>query len=135
MILVETSAAIEGSRDRSGLFRRRLNAMFPGEPWAVARFTRMEILAGARDPRHRQMLETFLLRGWILLDSAPNDYDEAARIYSELRWRGITVSGVADCLIAQAALVRDIPLVHCDRDFEAVARIRPALRQVRLESD
>ena len=36
-----------------------------------------------------------------------------------------------DCCIAQIAMEHGALLLHCDKDFEAIASIRP-LRQVRL---
>jgi len=35
------------------------------------------------------------------------------------------VRSAADCLIAQIALENELALLHSDRDFEAIAEVRP----------
>jgi len=37
--------------------------------------------------------------------------------YRALRRRGVTVRKAVDCLIAAWCIARDVPLLHCDRDF------------------
>jgi hypothetical protein len=49
----------------------------------------------------------------------------AARIFFECRRSGLTVRSAADCLIAQIAIENDLALLHNDRDFEAIQRVRP----------
>lgn len=49
---------------------------------------------------------------------------EAARIYFECRRKGLTVRSTTDCLIAQIALEHGFSLLHEDRDFDAIQRVR-----------
>nr|MBC8246715.1 PIN domain-containing protein [Deltaproteobacteria bacterium] len=65
------------------------------------------------------------------LEASENTWPEAARIYFELRRRGVTVNSPIDCCIAQIALEYGALLLHRDNDFERVARIRP-LQQERF---
>jgi predicted nucleic acid-binding protein len=65
-------------------------------------------------------------------NSAPSGWSEAARIHFELRRSGLTVRSILDCCIAQIALDGPLTLVHNDRDFEAIGKVR-ALRAKRLE--
>jgi predicted nucleic acid-binding protein len=53
-------------------------------------------------------------------------------IYSELRRSGNTVRSPIDCCIAQLGLDHHLTLLHQDRDFEAIAQIRP-LSQIRFD--
>ena len=55
-----------------------------------------------------------------------------ARIYYDLRRRGITVRNTIDCCIAASAIENDLILLHLDRDFEAIAK-GTALNQIRLQ--
>lgn len=55
---------------------------------------------------------------------------EAARLYFELRKKGITIRKSTDCLIAQIALRTDVLLVHNDTDFDQISR-HTALRTFR----
>jgi predicted nucleic acid-binding protein len=52
-------------------------------------------------------------------------YLEAARIYFDCRRRALTVRSSVDCLVAQVALDNKLVLLHSDRDFDAIARVRP----------
>ena len=49
----------------------------------------------------------------------------SATIYRELRQRGLTVRFPIDALIAAVAIRLDVPVLHRDRDFDAVARHTP----------
>ena len=52
----------------------------------------------------------------------PEDYDKAAELYRQCRSRGETVRKLLDCLIAAVAIRSGIPVLHNDRDFDALAR-------------
>jgi hypothetical protein len=51
--------------------------------------------------------------------------DAAVDIYRRARRAGVTVRSGADCLIAACAIRHSLTVVHCDRDFPAIARIFP----------
>ncbi len=59
-------------------------------------------------------------------------WQEAARIYYDLRRQGLTIRSPIDCCIAQAALENNLLLVHNDRDFETIAQVRP-LQSLRFQ--
>jgi predicted nucleic acid-binding protein len=61
-------------------------------------------------------------------------WQAAARIYYDLRRRGLTVRSPIDCCIAQAALENDLLLIHNDRDFETIAQVR-SLQHVRFQPE
>lgn len=46
----------------------------------------------------------------------------AAEIYRSLRRKGITIRKSVDCMIASVAIENDIPLLHNDKDFEAIEK-------------
>ena len=52
----------------------------------------------------------------------------AAHLYARCRWAGLTPRSTNDCLIAVHAICSDMSLLHCDRDFEHIARVEPRLR-------
>ena len=52
-------------------------------------------------------------------------WPEAARIYFELRRKGVTINSPVDCCIAQIALEYGAFILHRDKDFEKISRIRP----------
>jgi predicted nucleic acid-binding protein len=81
----------------------------------------MEVLAGARDEQHLLRLRRLLARAAVL-PTGPANYDQAASIYRHCRREGETVRKLIDCLIAAVALSADVPVLHRDADFEAIAR-------------
>jgi predicted nucleic acid-binding protein len=124
MILADTSVWVEIFRDRSGragpLFKKRVGE----EAFGLCRFTQLELLQGAKDEREWHLLEAYLA-GQFYLETGENTWKDAARIYFELRRKGITLSSPVDCCIAQVALSWEALLLHRDRDFEKIAGIRP----------
>lgn len=55
----------------------------------------------------------------------------AARLYARCRWQGVTPRNTNECLIAAYAIRSDLPLLHCDRDFNRIAMIEHALKLLR----
>jgi predicted nucleic acid-binding protein len=59
------------------------------------------------------------------LNSYKSDWEktsiDAAKLYFDLRKKGVTIRKGTDCLIAQVALENDTLLVHLDSDFELIA--------------
>ena len=46
----------------------------------------------------------------------------AAKLYFDLRKKGVTIRKSTDCLIAQIAIENNVLLVHLDSDFELIAQ-------------
>ena len=55
----------------------------------------------------------------------PGDSDRAAVLYRQCRRRGETVRVLMDCPIGALAVRADLPVLHCDSDFDALARYTP----------
>ena len=131
MILADTSAVVADLRDGSGRLWDRMENRFPGRERAIAGPTALEVLVGARNAAHWRKLRAHL-DIWTWVDLRAEDWAEAARIHYDLRRRGTTPRSLMDCCIAQAAIARGATLLHCDRDFEEIAKVRP-LSQTRLD--
>lgn len=131
MNLVDTSVWIEVLRDATGVKREAFREAMAGEPVAISHLTEYELLAGSRDQADWRLLASYL-DDQLYLSLADESWRDAARIYFDLRRRGLTISGAVDCAIAQLALDHDALLVHRDRDFQAIAEVRP-LRQRYLD--
>ena len=84
----------------------------------------MELLAGARDERHPRDLRRLIARA-ASVPLQPGDFDRATALCRQCRSRGETVRVLVDCLIAALAIRVDLPLLHCDADFDALARHTP----------
>jgi predicted nucleic acid-binding protein len=79
-----------------------------------------EILQGLRRPGTRAEIEAHLLDMEWLTPREPETYLEAARVYRELRSRGITIRSTIDCLIATLAAEHDVLLLSRDRDLRLI---------------
>jgi len=123
MILVDTSVWVRLLRDKNGdmvqEFRRRTGK----EICVLCRFTQMELLQGAKDEHEWKTLDDYLSTQYYL-ECSEDTWREAARIFFELRRKGMTVGSPVDCCIAQIAIESDALLLHRDRDFERIARVR-----------
>lgn len=81
----------------------------------------MEVLAGAKDEGHLQGLRDMLART-TLLPIYRTDYDDAAALYRRRRRQGTTIRSMLDCLVAAVAIRNGVPVLHDDRDFDALAQ-------------
>jgi len=131
MILIDTTILVDVLRGSGTENAERLVLLIGSEDMAFARFTELEVLVGAKDERDWDRLRTFFSKRTIL-DPQPDTWWKAARLYFDLRRNGRTLRSIADCCIAQIALEHDLPLVHNDRDFEAMAEVVP-LKLIRLK--
>ena len=124
MILVDTSVWVEVLRDKTGktvqAFRERIGI----ENCVFCRFTQLELLQGSKNKMEWKRLDDYLSTQFYL-EATEKTWREAARIYFELRRKGITLSSPVDCCIAQIAIESKVLLLHRDEDFERIARIRP----------
>lgn len=84
----------------------------------------MEILQGGRTEAHVRQLKG-LLWSARLMPVEGADYGEAAFLYRLCRANGETVRSSIDCLIAAVAVRAQVPVLHHDKDFDALARHTP----------
>ena len=52
-------------------------------------------------------------------------FDDAVDLYRSARRAGLTIRSGVDCLIAACALRNHLRVLHCDRDFDLIARVAP----------
>ncbi len=123
MILVDTSAWIEYLRDTGSPACLRVGELL-GADLATCDVIRMELLAGARDEQHRRDLRRLVARA-ALVPMQPGDFDQAASLYRQCRSRGETVRVLIDCLIGAVAIRADLAVLHCNADFDVLARHTP----------
>ncbi|MGH9155352.1 MAG: type II toxin-antitoxin system VapC family toxin [Acidimicrobiales bacterium] len=123
MILIDTSAWVEFLRDTNSAVCQRVDSLL-GAEIATCDPIRMEVLAGARDERHLNHLRRLLARASVI-PVGPTDYEEAATLYRTCRRHGETIRRLIDCLIASTAIRAQVPVLHADSDFDALARQTP----------
>jgi hypothetical protein len=82
-----------------------------------------EVLQGLDNERAFQIARATLSTYRLLEPTMTRDlYDEAIDLYRRARRVGITIRSSADCLIAVCALRNRVPILHNDRDFDAIAK-------------
>jgi predicted nucleic acid-binding protein len=128
MWMVDASVWVDVLRDRDGHRTTRLRALLGDDAVTLARPTELELLQGARDEREWSVLEDYL-KVQEYLEPSPASWSAAARLYFELRRRGVTIRSTVNCLVAQIALEHEAGVLHRDRDFEAIARVRPLVQR------
>jgi hypothetical protein len=119
LILIDTSAWIEFLRNTQSPVCERVDTLLASRI-ATCDAVRMEVLAGARDQEHLEQLRRLLARA-TLLPTESIDFDTAAAVYRTCRSQGKTVRKLIDCLIAAVAIRANVPLLHMDQDFTAIA--------------
>lgn len=82
----------------------------------------MEVIEGIRnDAVYEQTMDAMMALPKLEIDP----YDAAlgaAELYRNLRKKGVTIRKSNDCIIAYYAIYFNIPILHNDRDFDAIAR-------------
>jgi len=131
MVLVDTSVLIgflKGqSDDKTKQFEEILSRNIP---FGISAYTYQEVLQGARDEKEFEQLKSYLSTQKIYYLPAQSDtHEKAARLYYDLRRRGVTPRSMIDILIALTAMENRLMLLHNDRDFDAMLEIIGNLRK------
>ncbi len=94
--------------------------------FAIPNVCIQEVLQGAKGEKSWSIINDYLSTQLII---SPKDniesFKEAARIYFECRKKGLTIRSSTDCLIAQIAIENNATLLHNDKDFLSISRVRP----------
>lgn len=128
MILVDSTVWIDLLRGQRSAPVATLERLLDLGEAAVAPVIVQEVLQGASSPDSLKRLRTHFL-ALPILEPGPGaaTHAEAAALYARCRWAGITPRSPHDCLIAALAIEHRVPLLHDDRDFEAIAEVEDRL--------
>lgn len=122
MLLIDTSIWIEVLRDKSKIKAAKLKTIIANRNYYLPIFTKMELLQGCKDEAEWNKLSLYLRNQDYLQPNYDSIWEDSARLYFELRRKGITVRSNIDCAIAVTAISNNLILYHQDRDFEAIAK-------------
>jgi predicted nucleic acid-binding protein len=65
----------------------------------------------------------------IYLETSDDTWTAAARIYFDMRRKGLTINSPIDCCIAQLAVEHGALLLHRDDDFVNIAKVCPLMQR------
>ena len=121
LVLVDTSAWIcffsrRGFED----IKENLSALLDEDRAAIAGPILIELTQGARTPKERETIKTFI-RGIHWLSVSDDHWHKAAEMAFALRRKGVT-SSATDTLIAILAIDYHCLLLQKDSHFELIAR-------------
>jgi predicted nucleic acid-binding protein len=127
VILVDTSVLVDFLRGReTPAAARLLEAIDRDIPFGFSPITVLEVLQGVATAKDFRALRDYLGSQPIFeLREGLDSYAAAAKIFFDLRRRGITVGSSIDCLIAQTAIEHGLHLLHADSDFDRIAEVSP----------
>ena len=143
MTLVDTTVWIDFFRGTDTPQVQELDRMLnANEDVCICGVILMEVLQGIRDDKeYANALASF--DSFIVLPMTQPTFIKAAELYRILRRRGLTIRNAVDCMIAAVALEHDVPLLHNDRDFDAIESLgilkivetkKPTIASIRREA-
>jgi hypothetical protein len=132
MLLIDTSVWINVLKDKSGNAKVKLKNSINERSYYLPIFTQMELLQGCKDEQEWEKLSQYLSVQKYLVPDYSKIWVNAARLYFELRRKGITIRSNIDCAIAICAIENNLILYHCDRDFAQIAKYT-TLKQHQLQ--
>jgi predicted nucleic acid-binding protein len=119
-VLVDTSAWIAYQRDVNSPTSLAVRRSIEDETVCTTDVVILELLAGFR-PDFADRWSRLLAFGTHLEHRAWDDAESAATIYRRCRAAGRTPRSLVDCLIAAIAIRSQVPVLHCDRDYDVIA--------------
>lgn len=131
MLLIDTSVWIEVFRDKSKVKAVKLKTIIDNRNYYLPIFTKMELLQGCKNEAEWNKLSLYLENQNYFAPDYNSIWKNAARLYFELRRKGITIRSNIDCAIAIIAIENNLILYHLDCDFEMIAK-HTVLKQQRI---
>lgn len=121
MILVDTSVWVDILKDKKGIITHKFKKVVQSETIVFSRFIQMELLQGARNKFEWEHLNNYL-ESQYYLEARQSTWINAAKIYYDLRKKGITIRSTIDACIAQTAIKNKTLLLHNDKDFIEISK-------------
>ncbi|WP_162416371.1 type II toxin-antitoxin system VapC family toxin [Cyclobacterium roseum] len=125
VLLIDTSIWIEFFRGEDEKLVRIVRKHILSNEVCICPPILQEILQGVRDLETFEMLSEQLMSIRFLEADPKMMAINAAKLYFNLRKKGVTVRKSMDCLIASYALAFDVAFYHADRDFDHISRHFP----------
>jgi predicted nucleic acid-binding protein len=125
LILVDTSVLIDFLKGQDNPTVQKLVQIIDRDiPFGISPLIFLEVLQGAASDKDFEVLWEYLgCQAFYDLTDGRESYARAAKIFADLRKKGMPVGGSVDCLIAQTAIDNDLYLIHNDADFVRIKKV------------
>jgi len=125
VILVDSSVLIDFLKGRENSpVNRFIEVLDRGIPFGISPIAILEVLQGAATEKDYSTLRDYLGSQTVYgLEGGLESYARAAKIFFNLRRKGMSVRSSMDCLIAQTAIEHGLHLLHNDSDFDRIAKV------------
>jgi predicted nucleic acid-binding protein len=129
VVLVDTSVLITFFKGQVNEKAELLKDVLSRDiPFGISSYTYQELLQGARNEAEFNTLKEYLSTQQIYyLKTEASTFEKAARIYFDLRRKGVTPRSTLDILIALTAIEHKLALLHNDNDFDLMSNYIPEL--------
>jgi predicted nucleic acid-binding protein len=122
MILVDTTVWIDFLKGQETPEAKCLERLIgANEDICVCGVILTEVLQGIREDKDYAAVST-RFDALVYLPMSQTTFKKAADLYRALRRKGVTIRNAVDCMIAAVAIEHNIPLLHHDRDYTAIAQ-------------
>ena len=125
MILVDSSVLIDFLKGRKNISAKKLEEIIERNiPFGITSFIYQEILQGAKTLSEFNLLQEYLSTQVFYhpIDKIKS-YENSAKLFFNLRRKGITIRSTIDCLIVQIAKENNLFLLHNDKDFKQICNL------------
>ena len=121
MFLVDTSVWVEVFRKPS---RMNLRSVVDTEEIVTCLPVIQEVLQGFQEERPFRIARDAMF-AFPIVESPLHRvvFEDAVELFRSARRKGLTIRSSVDCLIAACALRHGLEVLHCDRDFDALAKV------------
>jgi len=125
VILVDSSVLIDFLEGRENVpVDRFVEVLDRDIPFGISPLTVLEVLQGAATEKDFAILREYLGSQTVYdLEGGLDSYAGAAKIFFDLRKKGMSARSSMDSLIAQTAIEHDLFLLHNDSDFDRIAKV------------
>jgi predicted nucleic acid-binding protein len=127
MLLVDSSVWIDYFNGISSLETDYLDQVLGSSDILVGDLILAEVLQGFRQEKSFTLARHALLKFPVKSMVGREIALQSATNYRFLRAKGVTIRKTIDCLIATFCIENKLRLLHCDRDFEAIAAHLPLM--------
>jgi len=125
MILVDSSVLIDFFKGTNNASAKKLVDIIERNiPFGITSLIYQEVLQGAKTVSEFKLLQEYLsTQTFYHPEEIIESYEKSAKIFFNLRRKGVTIRSSIDCFIAQIAKEHNLYLLHNDKDFKQICRL------------